>query len=66
MMNGLLFTNGKIFDLIETESGTALTHKETFSGLMVPMMWNQMKMGVPIMLNSMNLALKEKAEKTSD
>ena len=58
-----LFSNDKILELTETESGTHLVHSETFSGLMAAMMWGKMKAGVPPMLNSMNEALKTLAEK---
>ncbi|MBT4763208.1 MAG: SRPBCC domain-containing protein [Bdellovibrionaceae bacterium] len=63
MMAGFIMTNGKILKLEETSTGTKLIHKETFSGMMVPMMWSHMEKGVPPMLNSMNEALKEYAEK---
>lgn len=67
MAAGFIFTNGKVFQLEETSSGgTRLIHKETFSGMMVPMMWGQMERSVPTMLASMNEALKQKAEKKSD
>ena len=39
MVAGFIFTNGKIFELEETGAGTRLVHKETFSGMMMPMMW---------------------------
>lgn len=58
-----LFSNDKIVELTETDSGTHLVHSETFSGLMATMMWGKMKEGVPPMLNSMNGALKALAEK---
>ena len=63
MMAGFLMTNGKVLELEATDAGTRLIHKETFSGMMVPMMWKQMKAGVPPILNSMNKALKDLAEK---
>ena len=63
MLAGFIFTNDKIFELEETESGTRLTHKETFSGLLAPIFCGQMEKGVPPMLNSMNMALKHLAEK---
>ena len=62
MMAGFVMTNGKTLELEETSSGTKLTHKETFSGLMSVLMWSHMKEGVPPILNSMNQALKEQAE----
>ena len=63
MLAGFIFTNDKIFELVETESGTRLTHTETFKGLLAPIFCGQMEKGVPPMLNAMNKALKELAEK---
>lgn len=63
MMAGFIFTNDKIIELEKTESGTKVTHKETFKGLMAAAMKGQMEKGVPPMLNMMNDALKEKAER---
>jgi len=63
MLAGFIFTNDKIIELKETESGTHLTHTETFKGLLAPIFCGQMEKGVPPMLNSMNKALKELAEK---
>ncbi len=62
MLAGFIFTNGKILELEPTAAGTRLIHKETFSGMMVPLMWGQMENSVPQMLNSMNQALKLKIE----
>ena len=63
MLAGFIFTNYKIFELEETSSGTRLTHTETFKGLLAPIFCGQMEKGVPPMLNSMNEALKDLAEK---
>lgn len=63
MMAGFMFTNGKVFNLKDSGTGTLLIHKETFSGIIVPMMWSQMEGSVPQMLNSMNEALKKKVER---
>ena len=63
MMAGFIFTNDKVFELEETSSGTRLTHKEMFSGLLAPIFCTKMEEGVPPMLNSMNEALKDLAEK---
>ena len=63
MMAGFIFTNGKIIELTKTEDGTKLVHKETFKGLMAPLMCGQMETSVPPMLKMMNLALKKLAEK---
>jgi hypothetical protein len=63
MISEFMFTNDKIFKLEETETGTHLIHIETFKGLMAPLMSGSVKKNVPAMLNSMNKALKELAEK---
>ncbi len=63
MLAGFIFTNDKIIELEETSSGTRLTHTETFKGLLAPIFCGQMEKGVPPMLNSMNKALKDLAEK---
>jgi len=66
MMAGFIMTNDKVFELEETSSGTRLIHKELFSGMFVPLFWSSVEKNVPAMLNSMNEALKTKAEKISD
>ena len=63
MLTGFIFTNYKILELEETSSGTRLTHKELFKGLLAPIICGQMEKGVPPMLDSMNQALKDIAEK---
>lgn len=63
MMAGFIFTNEKIIELEKTDTGTKVTHLETFKGLMAALMKGQMDEGVPPMLNMMNDALKELAEK---
>ena len=65
MMAEFLFTNDKVFELEETGSGTRLIHKELFSGMLMPLFWSHLNQGVPSMLQSMNEALKVKAEKSS-
>jgi len=62
MMTGFIFTNDKIIELEKTDTGTKVTHTETFKGLMAPLMKGQMEKGVPPMLNTMNDALKQLAE----
>jgi len=62
MMAEFLFTNDKVFELEETGSGTRLIHKELFSGLLLPLFGSMLNEGVPSMLQSMNEALKIKAE----
>ncbi|MBX2883484.1 MAG: SRPBCC domain-containing protein [Granulosicoccus sp.] len=63
MMAEFLFTNDKIIELEKTDEGTRVIHKETFKGLMAALMKGQMEKGVPPMLNMMNDALKQLAEK---
>ena len=66
MMAGFLFTNDKVLELEETGSGTRLVHIEAFSGILVPLLWGKMEKSIAPMLESMNDALKIKAEKSSD
>lgn len=63
LITGFIFTNDKILELEETSSGTRLIHTELFKGLLAPIFRGQMENGVAPMLNSMNQALKELAEK---
>jgi hypothetical protein len=63
MMAGFIFTNDKIIELIETNNGTKIIHKETFKGLMASLFCSQMEKSVPKMLNTMNEALKKISEK---
>ena len=63
MLAGFIFTNDKIFKLEATASGTRLNHTESFKGLLAPVFRGQVEKGVPPMLNSMNKALKDLAEK---
>ncbi len=63
MMAGFIFTNDKIIEIEKTDAGTKVIHTETFKGLMAAAMKGQMAKGVPPMLNMMNKALKELAEK---
>ena len=66
MISEFFFTNDKVIELEVDGTGTRLVHKELFSGIMVPLCWGQLNQGVPKMLNSMNEALKLKAEQTSN
>ena len=65
MIAEFIFTNEKYLRLEETSTGTRLIHKELFSGMFVPLFWTSVEKEVPPMLNSMNEALKIKAEKNS-
>jgi hypothetical protein len=62
MMAEFLMTNDKVFELYENGSQTRLIHKELFSGMFVPLFWSKFKTGVPLMLDSMNEALKKNIE----
>ena len=62
MLAGFVFTNDKVFELEATTAGTRVTHKELFSGMLVPFFWPSVEKNVPAMLDSMNEALKFKAE----
>lgn len=66
MGNDFIFTNIKVIELVESESGTRLIHKEQFKGLLAPIFCGQMEVGVPPMLNSMNQALKDLIEITHE
>lgn len=63
MITSAIMTNDKVFELEAIPSGTRLVHKELFTGMMVPIFCNKFDENVPPMLNSMNQALKELAEK---
>ena len=63
MIAEFVFTNEKIFKLEKSGLGTKLTHIETFKGLLTPIFRGHFKEGVPPMLNLMNNALKNLAEK---
>ncbi|MEW7007398.1 SRPBCC family protein [Lentilitoribacter sp. EG35] len=59
----LIFTNDKQFELEEVDGGTKLTHTEYFSGMLVPLMLDWFKVGVPPILAEMNAGFKATAEK---
>ena len=65
MMSNYLFTNGRVFELEKTSTGTRLINKETFKGMLVPLFWSKLSRHVPLLLNEMNEALKVQAEKDS-
>lgn len=49
MLAGFIFTNYKVIELKETNSGTRLTHKQMFKGLLASIFCGQMEKGVPPM-----------------
>lgn len=63
MMSEFMFSNGRIFKLEKTDSGTRLTNAETFKGMLVPLFWSKLNSHVPLMLAEMNGALKNTVEK---
>lgn len=62
MLGGLVFTNERRIELEEMGDKTLVKNSEAFSGLMIPLMWQQMQNFVPGNLKSMNEALKVKLE----
>ena len=66
MIAEFIFTNEKVLRLEETSTGTRLIHKELFSGMFVPLFWTSVEKEAPSMLNSMNEALKTKAENNTN
>ena len=65
MMAEFLFTNDKQVELEKTTSGTRVVHRELFGGALVPLFWNKLNENTRPMLESMNKALKSKAEAQS-
>jgi len=66
MMSEFMFSNGRVFKLEKTDSGTRLTNTETFKGMLVPLFWSKLSNHVPLMLTEMNDALKNTVEKHSE
>jgi hypothetical protein len=63
MIYGFLMTNDRSFELEPLGDGTKLINTEHFSGLLVSLFWGKLEKFVPASLNSMNEALKARAEK---
>ncbi len=63
MMAEFLFTNDKVIELSSDGPNTKIIHKELFSGWLVPLFWGKLSHGVIPILESMNQALKQEAEK---
>lgn len=66
MISEFMFTNGRVFKLEKTNSGTRLTNTETFKGMLVPLFWSKLSHHVPIMLAEMNVALKKSVEQKTE
>jgi len=57
-----LFDGEHIFELHPREGGTRFVQRETFSGLLVPLLWGAMKAPTCCGFEAMNEALKARAE----
>lgn len=66
MIAGFLFTNDRVFELREKDGGTIFSHREEFSGLMVPISWKSLNQFVLPTLEKMNMALKIKLETSKE
>jgi len=60
-----LFDGEHCFILEPTDNGCQLVHKEIFSGVLVPLLWNNMKDNTRAGFELMNAALKQRAESAS-
>ncbi len=60
-----IFDGKHIFTITKTEDGCLLVQKEKFSGLLVPLMWNNLEKGTREGFELMNNALKQRAENAS-
>ncbi|MFK7873712.1 MAG: SRPBCC family protein [Oligoflexales bacterium] len=64
MVAGFIFTNDRVFELKEENGKTIFTNKECFSGLVMLLSWKKMNSFVLPILEKMNTALKDTAEKS--
>ena len=62
MMAKFMFSAERIIELEDSQGGTLFIQREIYTGLMVPLFWNKLNEQASSMLNSMNAALKRKAE----
>ena len=62
MMGKFMFSADRIIELGNSEGGTLLIQREIYTGIMVLMFWGKLSTQAKAMLNSMNEALKKKAE----
>lgn len=62
LTGGLLYKSQKVIELENSGTGTMVTHKEIFGGLLPMLTWNMWKNAVEPMLNSANNGLKKKIE----
>lgn len=62
LAGGLLYKSQKVIELESSGTGTKVTHKEIFGGLLPMLTWNMWKNAVEPMLNAANNGLKKKME----
>lgn len=62
MMAKFMFSAERIIELEDSQGGTLFIQREIYTGLMVPLFWKKLNEQASSMLNSMNEALKNKAE----
>ena len=53
------------FELEESDGGTRLTHSETFTGIIVPLLFRVLEKGTRAGFEAMNAALKTRVENAS-
>ena len=63
MMAKFMFSADRIIELEDSQEGTHLIQREIYTGIMAPLFWNKLNDHALPMLNSMNEALKIKAER---
>lgn len=62
MMAKFMFSAERIIELEDSQGGTLFIQREIYTGLTVPLFWNKLNGQASSMLNSINAALKKKAE----
>jgi len=62
MMAKFMFSADRIIELEDSQEGTLFIQREIYTGLMVSLFWKKLSTEAMAMLNSMNKALKKKAE----
>ncbi|WP_185154218.1 SRPBCC domain-containing protein [Fulvivirga sp. M361] len=62
MMAKFIFSVERIIELENSQKGTLFTQREIYTGLMASIFWKKLNEYALPMLNSMNKALKDKAE----
>ena len=60
MMAKFMFSADRIIKLEDSEKGTLLIQKEIYTGIMLSMFWGKLSTQAKDMLESMNVALKDK------